>query len=145
MQQEVLIITVVSSLSHVQLFETPSTVALQAPVSVRFPRQEYFSGLPFPSPRDLSDSGIKLTSLVSPALAGQFFIAEPPGKPGNATVRLLKSGSEMSSLYPCTSVSSSLGVPWLGMVIAWALREHPANTTLLLCAFLAARLEPWAN
>ena len=53
--------------------------------------------------------------------------------------------SDMSRLSPCTSVSSSLGVPWPSVVIARALREHPANTTLLLCALLAARLEPWAN
>ena len=43
-----------------------------------FPRQEYWSGLPFPSPGDLPDLG---TEPVSPALAGGFFAAEPPGKP----------------------------------------------------------------
>jgi len=43
-----------------------------------FPRQEYWSGLPFPSPGDLPDLGIKP---VSPALAGRFFTAEPSGKP----------------------------------------------------------------
>ena len=43
-----------------------------------FPRQEYWSGLPFPSPEDLPDPGIEP---VSPALAGGFFTAEPPGKP----------------------------------------------------------------
>ena len=43
-------------------------------------RQEYWSGLPVPSPRDLSDPGIELTSLVSHALAGGFFTTEPPGK-----------------------------------------------------------------
>ena len=46
-----------------------------------FPRQEYWSGLPFPSLGDLSDSGIEPTSPVSPALAGRFFTPEPPGKP----------------------------------------------------------------
>ena len=49
----------------------------QAPLSMRFPRQEYWSGLPFPSPRDLLDPGIKP---MSPALAGGFFTTEPPGK-----------------------------------------------------------------
>ena len=43
-----------------------------------FPRQEYWTGLPFPSPGDLPDPGIKLTS---PALAGGFFTTDPPGKP----------------------------------------------------------------
>ena len=60
---------VVSLLSHVQLFATPWTVAHQGPLSIGFPRQEYWSGLPSPPPGDLSDPGIKPTSPVSPALA----------------------------------------------------------------------------
>ena len=59
-------------------FATPQTVARQAPLSVGFCRQEYWSGLPFPSPGDLPDSGIEP---ASPALAGRFFTAEPSGKP----------------------------------------------------------------
>ena len=50
-------------LSLVQLFAASWTVALQAPLSVRFPRQEYKSGLPFPSPGDLPDPGINLCLL----------------------------------------------------------------------------------
>ena len=50
----------------------------QAPLSVGFPRKEYWSGLPFPSPGDLPDPRIKP---MSPALAGGFFTTEPPGKP----------------------------------------------------------------
>ena len=57
---------------------TPRTVAHQSPLSVEFSRQEYCSGLPFPSPGDLPDPGIKP---ASPALAGRFFTTEPPGKP----------------------------------------------------------------
>ena len=56
----------------------PWTVAPQALLSVGFSRQEYWSGLPFPSPGDLPYPGIKS---LSPALAGGFFTAEPPGKP----------------------------------------------------------------
>ena len=52
----------VKLLSCVQLFVTPWTVAYQAPLSIGFPRQEYWSGLPFPSPGDLPDPGIKPTS-----------------------------------------------------------------------------------
>ena len=48
-----------------------------------FSRQEYWSGLPRPPPGDLPDAGIELASLASPALAGGFFINEPPGKPEN--------------------------------------------------------------
>ena len=72
---------VVQSLNHVQFFATPLTVAHQASLSVGFPRQEYWSGLPFPSPGDLPDPGMEPTSPVSPALVGRFFITEPPGKP----------------------------------------------------------------
>ena len=56
----------------------PWTVARQAPLSVRFPRQEYWSGLPFPSPVNLPNPGIKL---MFSALAGEFFTTEPLGKP----------------------------------------------------------------
>ena len=60
---------------------TPWTVACQGPLFMRFSRLEHWSGLPFPSPGDLPDSGIKLASLTSPALGGRFFTTEPPGKP----------------------------------------------------------------
>ena len=49
----------VKSLSLARLFVTPQTVAYQAPLSVRFSRQEYWSGVPFPSPGDLPDPGIE--------------------------------------------------------------------------------------
>ena len=68
----------VKSLSHVRLFATLWTVAYQASPSMEFSRQEYWSGLPFPSPGDLPDSGIEPTS---PSLAGRFFTTTPPGKP----------------------------------------------------------------
>ena len=67
--------------SHVQLFVTPGTVAHQAPLSVGFFTQEYWSGLPFPPPEDPLNPGIEPSSPVSPALAGGFFTTEPPGKP----------------------------------------------------------------
>ena len=51
----------------------PITVAYQAPMSMGFSRQEYWSGLTFPSPGDLPDPGIELTSPASPALASKFF------------------------------------------------------------------------
>ena len=68
----------VKSLSHVQLFATPWTVTYQAPPSVGFSRQEYWSGLPFPSPGDLPDPGIEPGS---PALQADALTSEPPGKP----------------------------------------------------------------
>ena len=63
--------------SCVQLFVIPGTVALQAPLSMGFPKQEYWSELPFPTPGDLPDPGIKP---IPPALAGGFFTTAPPGK-----------------------------------------------------------------
>ena len=66
------------SLSRVQLFGTPWTVAYQAPPSMGFSRQEYWSGLPFSSPGDLPDPGIKLGS---PAFQTDTLTSEPPGKP----------------------------------------------------------------
>ena len=68
----------VKSLSHVRLFATPRAVAHQAPPSMGFSRQEYCSGLPFPSPGDLPDPGIEPRS---PALQADALISEPPGKP----------------------------------------------------------------
>ena len=69
------------SLTCIQVFATPWTVAHQAPLSMGFSRQEHWSGLPLPSPWDLPDPGIKPTSPASPALAGRFFTTAPPGKP----------------------------------------------------------------
>ena len=63
----------VCMLSHVQIFVTSWTAARQAPLSKEFSRQEYWSGLPFPSPGDLPNTGIELVAFVSPALAGRFF------------------------------------------------------------------------
>ena len=62
-----------SCFSCVQLFATPWTVAHQALLAMGFSRQEYWNGLPFPSPRDLPDPEIESASLMSPALVGRFF------------------------------------------------------------------------
>ena len=64
-------------LSRVWLFATPWTVAHQAPLSMGFSRQEYWSGLPLPSPGDLSDPGIKPRS---PVLQAEALTSEPPGR-----------------------------------------------------------------
>ena len=68
----------VKSFSHVQLFATPWTVAFQAPLSMEFSRQDYWSGLPFPSPGNLPNRGIKLRS---PALQADSLPSEPLGSP----------------------------------------------------------------
>ena len=63
-------VCILSCFSHVQFFVTQWTVACQAPLSMGFYRQGYWSGLPFPSPGDLPNPGIEP---ASPALAGRFF------------------------------------------------------------------------
>ena len=61
-------------------FATPWTIARQAPLFMGFPKQEYWNGLPFPSPGGLPNPGIKPTS---PALTDRFFTTEAPGKPSS--------------------------------------------------------------
>ena len=90
------------SLSHVWLFATPWTVAYQAPPSMGFSRQEFWSGLPFPSPGDLPNRGIEPRS---PTLEADALTSEPPGKPINVILNgkklkafLLNSGIRHSCL-----------------------------------------------
>ena len=68
----------VKSLSRIQLFATLWTVAYQAPPSMEFSRQEYWSGLPFPFPGDLPDPGIEPGF---PPLKADALLSEPPRKP----------------------------------------------------------------
>jgi len=70
----------VKSLSRVRLFVTPWTIAYQASPSMGFSRQEYWSGLPFPSPGDLPDPGIKPRS---PALEADVLTSEPEPEVGS--------------------------------------------------------------
>ena len=98
-------------LSRVWLSVTPWTVACQAPLSMGFSRQEYWSGLPFPLPGDLPNPGIKSTSLESPALVGGFFTTEPPGKPfpltltSNVPFSPVLLCSYRFTLHPCWGTS----------------------------------------
>ena len=66
------------TLSRARLFATPCTAVYKVPLSMEFSRQEYWSGLPFPSPGDLPDPGIEPRS---PALRADALPSEPPGKP----------------------------------------------------------------
>ena len=68
----------IKSLHSCPTLAIPWTVARQAPLSMEFSRQEYWSGLPFPSPGDLPNPRIKPTSLKSPALTGVFFTTSTP-------------------------------------------------------------------
>ena len=86
----------VKSLSNVWLFATLWTVAYQAPPSMGFSRQDYWSGLPFPSPGDLLNPGIKPGS---PALEADALTTEPPGKPDTSKQRNNKYNSENVLLW----------------------------------------------
>ena len=82
--------------------EVPWTVAHQAPRSMGFSRQGYWSGLPFPSPEHLLNPGIEL---ASPALARGFFTAEPPGKPFKGYIRKILKESQYT-LTSCFMIPS---------------------------------------
>ena len=93
-------------LSRVRLFATPWTVAYQVPPSIRFSRQECWSGLPFPSPGDLPDPGIEPGS---PALQADALPSEPPGKPNETETGLYRTvESEL-----CGSLNTSLNYMYL--------------------------------
>ena len=85
-----------SHICSVRLFVNPWTAACQGPLSMGFSRQEYWSGLPCPHPRDLPDPGIEPVSLTSPALAGRLFTT-------SATSEASASRGSMAShwLSPC--------------------------------------------
>ena len=85
-------------LSHVHLFVTPGTEAHQAPLSMEFSRQEYWSGLPFPTPGNLPDPGIKLKSPAPPELQVDSFTAEPLGTFSNFSVYSLICINYLTSL-----------------------------------------------
>ena len=91
------------SLSRVRLFATPRTLAYQAPPSMGFSRQEYWNGLPFPSPGDLPEPGIKPRS---PALGADALTSVPPGKPILTTGK----GSEKNNLFFQQPIVGSLAV-----------------------------------
>ena len=95
----------VKLLSRVRLFGTPWTVAYQAPPSMGFSRQEYWSGVPFPSPGDLPNPGIEPRS---PALEADALTSEPPGKPSPLVALLLIFTSGLFKKDICTCITDSL-------------------------------------
>ena len=83
---------------------TSRTVLHQAPLSMEFSKQEYWSGLPFSPPGDLPDPRIEPEFLASPALAGRFFTTEAPGKPPRAPEASLTAGV-LVLLFPQLSLN----------------------------------------
>ena len=107
-------------LNHVELFVTPWTVVHQAPWSMGFPRQEYWSGLPFPSPGDLPDPGIEP---MSPALAGRFFTTSATWEAQEGTY--------------CPVISSSMNCPFI-VFTHFSFRN--LVLFLLVCIFCAFKI-----
>ena len=87
---------VLSCFSSVWLIASLWTVAHQAPLSMEFSMQEYWSGLPFPSPEDLLHPGIKLTSFMSDALAGRFFTTSTTCLPDNLVFQVVQAGIKIA-------------------------------------------------
>ena len=111
-------------------------IARQVPLSIVFPRQEYWSGRPFPPPGDLPDPGIKL---VSPALAGIFFTTEPQGSPINVlhqqkTVCYTFLSSE--ALYSNQQALSKFWNNWQALAqLLFNTLNHPNSAHLTLHSF----------
>ena len=134
----------VKSLSRVRLFATPWTVAYQVLPSMGFPRQECWSGLPFPSPGDLPDPGIESGS---PALQADALPSEPPGKPipkkGNAkersnycTIALILVASLVAQMVKCLPAMQETRVRFLG-------QEDPLEKEMAIHSSTLAWKIPW--
>ena len=127
------------SLSHVRLFAIPWTVACQAPLSMEFSSQEYWSGLPFPSPGGLRDPGIEP---VSPALLADSLLAKfgPCKRSLSLQFRTIQKGHPSSDLMElvCYAYTSAQFPPMLNSV-SFSSAPKVMTTTALLCANLHLR------
>ena len=116
------------SCSVVSNSATPWTAARRSSLSLGFPRQEYWSRLPFPSPGDLPSPG---TESMSSALAGRFFTAEPPGKPISHQNNYLKKSfnldTPVSSYYLFTIFRVRMQTLRSATVLITAVSQHPAQ------------------
>ena len=113
---------------------TSWTVAHQAPLSIGFSRQKYWSGLACPPPGGLPDPGIKPTS---PALAGKFFITEPPGKPvcllAAAAAKLLQSCQTLRDPIDGSPPGSSVHGIFQATVLEWGAIAFSGYIYLVPC------------
>jgi len=110
---------------------TPWTIAHQTPLSLGFSRQEYGSGLPFPSPGDLSDPGIEPASLMSAALAGRFFTTRATWEPLGIDYLKTYSGSKTRGV---SSWTSTISIETVGAQVGpgqgfWAERGQTMRST----------------
>ena len=94
----------ICALSHARFFVTPWTVTRQAPLSMVFSRQDYWSGWPFPTPGDLPHPGIEPKSLAPLALAGRFFTNSATRE---ASIQIMATVKILTGLCPCSPLN-----PW---------------------------------
>ena len=133
-------------LSHVRLFVTPWTVAHQAPLSMGFPCQESWNGLPFPTPGDLPHPEFKSESLVSPA-AGRLFTNGTTWEAHSLFTVLLKHFvcSKVSQRSEKTILSATIGFGWRGITsekFIWCLLSY---FCFLLCILLVSILKAYVT
>ena len=151
--------------SHVKLFATLWTVAHQAPLSIGFPRQEYWSGLPFPSPGNLPNPGIEPMSPASPAFTGRFFTTRATWEVPSLPVYLVYFSSMLchesyTPLWKTThqpqvlgkkvveGSSSGLKLPdlCLGFITYWLPRWHNGKESVCQCRRCKrCRFNPWVG
>ena len=132
---EVYIVVIIYSLSLVQLFCDPMvTVGHQAPLCMGFSRQEYWSRLPFPSPRDLPDPGIEPRF---PTLQADSLLSEPPGKPYKNLKK--KKSLKASVLWRSAFFMVQLSHPYMttGKIIAVTIRTFAGEVMSLLFNMLS--------
>ena len=111
-----------TALSHVRLFSTPWTIVYQVPLSMGFFRQEYWNGLPFPSPTDLRDPGIQL---ISPGLQAGSLSAKPKRK--IRKVKVVRRSIMSDSLQP-HGLQSTRNSNFLTQLI-WPFPTEPPSTS----------------
>ena len=109
---------------------SPVNYSPRAPLSMRFPRQEYWRGVPFPSLGNLPNPGVEPTSLMSPALADGFFTTSATWEALNVLVETCITGiSVISHLFKSFSNFIPYCCPWF--IYSYFLNTHPKNTLVL--------------
>ena len=121
-----------SCFSYIRLFQTICTIALQAPLSMGFSRQESWSGLLCPPPGDLPDPGIKPVSCVS-CLASRHFTTEPLGKPCHRFLLLLPLLSRFSRVRLCATLETAAHQALLSLGFSSKFLEL-SKSLLTICA-----------
>ena len=133
---------IVKLLNRVQLFVTPWAVAHQAPMSVEFSRQEYWSGLPCPSPGDLPDPGIEP---VSPALQADSLPSEPPGKPSWIYKTTSKVANIIGRHAACFSYASGLWAGAFKVPRGWQRENHSWVSKIIVSQKTLWRRPEWGE